>query len=216
MADPNLYRIYFQGEWGVENKEGKFCWAFHSGQIKPTVYDPERITWATFDFNLNPMTCTVCQILPEEQTLRAIECIKLENSDIWKMCDRLVASYPDAQWMVTGDATGQSGSAMVQDNMNYYKIIMQKLQIIEQQIKIPSKNPPIEENQLLVNAVHRNWNIEIDPERCQPLIYDLTYVEMNGRGEIIKDRTSAKKFADFLDGWRYIINIAIKPLFRLV
>jgi phage terminase large subunit len=211
----NHYKIYALGEWGIDNKEGKFCWAFHSGQVVPTVHDPERITWATFDFNLNPMTCTIVQIIPEEETIRAIECIKLENSDIWKMCDRLLASYPDVAWMVTGDATGKSGSAMVQDAMNYYKIIIQKLQITEQQVKIPAKNPPIEENQLLVNAVHKNWKVEIDPDRCQPLIYDLQYVEMNGRGEIVKDRTSASKYADFLDGWRYIVNIAVKPHFDM-
>jgi len=211
LINENQYNIYVLGLWGIENKEGKFCWAFHSGQIKQTIHEPERITWATFDFNRNPMTCTIAQIIPEEQTLRAIECIKLDNSNIWEMCDRLVASYPEALWMVTGDATGQSGSAMVQDNMNYYKIIIQKLQINEQQVKIPTKNPPIEENQLLVNAVHKNWNIEIDPDRCQPLIYDLTYVEMNAYGEIVKDRSSAKKFADFLDGWRYIINIGVRP-----
>lgn len=211
----NHYKIYALGEWGIENKEGKFCWAFNNSQVVPTVHDPERITWATFDFNLNPMTCTVVQILPEDETIRAIECIKLENSDIWKMCDRLMASYPDVSWMVTGDATGKSGSAMIQDNMNYYKIIMQKMGIIDQQVKIPTKNPPIEENQLLVNAVHRNWKVEIDPDRCQPLIYDLTYVEMNGRGEIVKDRSSASKYADFLDGWRYIINVAVKPHFAM-
>lgn len=211
MSDPNLYKIYFKGEWGVENKEGKFCWAFEDRHIVKTIYDPELITWATFDFNRNPMTCTIMQLLPEEQTIRGIECIKLENSNIWEMCDRLVASYPEAMWMVTGDATGQSGSAMVQDNMNYYKIIMQKMQISDRQIKIPKQNPRIEENQLIVNAVLKNWKVEFDPDRCQPLIYDCQYVEMNAYGEIIKDRTSAKKFADFLDGFRYFVNMAVRP-----
>lgn len=212
----NHYKIYALGEWGIDNKEGKFVWAFHSGQVKSTTHDPERITWATFDFNCNPMTCTIAQVLPEEKTVRAIECIKLENSDIWKMCDRLTASYPDVSWMVTGDATGKNASAMIMDNLNFYKIIMQKLRIPDQQVKLPGKNPPIEENQLFVNAVHKNWIVEIDPIKCAPLIYDLQYVEMNGKGEIVKDRTSTAKFADFLDNWRYLINIAVKPYFNIL
>lgn len=215
LIDENQYNIYVLGLWGIDRKEGKFCWAFHSGQEVPTVHDPELITWVTFDFNRNPMTASIMQILPEEEKVRGIECIKLETSDIWQMCDRLNASYPDVSWMVTGDATGRNGSAMVMDNMNYYKIIMQKLQISEQQVRLPSVNPRIEENQLLVNAVHKNWTIEFDPIKCQPLIYDCKYVEMNEYGEIIKDRTSSKKFSDFLDGWRYFVNIAVKPHMRM-
>jgi hypothetical protein len=122
-----------------------------------------------------------------------------------------MASYPDVTWMVTGDATGQSSNVMVEDSLNNYKIIIQKMGIDDRQVRVPSKNPRIEENQLIVNAVHKNWTVEIDPDRCQPLIYDLTYVEMNGRGEIIKDRSSPEKFADFLDNWRYLLNVAVKP-----
>ncbi len=127
------------------------------------------------------------------------------------MCERLNAAYPDVLWMITGDATGQSRSAMVRDNVNYYQIISNELNLAPAQMLVPSVNPPIEANRLMVNAVHKNWNVEIDPQRCQPLIYDLTYVEVTGTGEIIKDRTTNKKFADFLDNWRYLINMAVRP-----
>lgn len=214
----NHYRIYVLAEWGIENREGKFCWAFNQSQIKPTVHDPERITWATFDFNINPLTCTVAQILPEEKTLRAIECIKLEKSDIWKLCQHLRARYPIDPWMwkFTGDATGQSSSALVRDNLNYYHVIRDEMGLGDwKQFDVPLQNPPVSENRLLVNAVHRNWNIEIDPKRCQPLIYDLTYIEVDGMGNVIKMRSNPHKYADFLDNWRYLINAAIKPSFSL-
>jgi phage terminase large subunit len=213
MVDENQYRIYVLGEWGIENKEGKFCWAFTRSQIKSTVYDDTRLLWLTFDFNVNPLTCTIAQVFPEMETVRAIECIKLENSDIYRMCSQIKAKYPHALYQITGDATGQSRSALTRDNITYYEIIRRELNVTLQQIKVPTVNPSIEENQILVNAVHRNWCIEVDPDRCAALIYDLTYVEVNGRGEIIKDRTSTKKFADFLDNWRYLINIAVKPHF---
>ncbi len=215
MSDPNLYKIYFEGEWGVENKEGKFAWAFHTGQIKPTEHDPARNTWATFDFNVNPMTCTVAQVFIETQTVKAIESIKLENSNIYAMCERLLATYTDALWMITGDASGNSTQALVKDNLTYYKIIMSQMRLSMQQIQVPSVNPRIEDNKILVNAVHKVWNIEIDPIKCKDLIFDLTYVEVDGEGKIIKDRSSTKKFADFLDGWRYLLNIAVKPYFKL-
>lgn len=215
MADPNLYKIYFKGEWGVENKEGKFCWAFDDSQVKHTEHNEEKPTWATFDFNVSPMTCTVAQIYYETNTIKAIECIKLDNSNVYEMCDRLLASYPDALWMVTGDASGNSHSAMVQDNLTYYMIIQNKLDLTNQQLQVPTINPRIEDNKIIVNAIHKTWNVEIDPDRCQELIFDLTYVEVNGKGEIVKDRSSSKKFADFLDNWRYLLNIAVKPYFKI-
>ncbi len=132
------------------------------------------------------------------------------------MCERLKAAYPNVFWMITGDATGRGRSAMVRDNVNYFHIIRDELNLGWQQMEIPTINPPIEANRLLVNAVHKNWTVEIDPQRCQPLIYDLTYVEVTGTGEIIKDRTTTKKYADFLDNWRYLINAAVKKHFRFI
>ena len=211
--DENQYRIYVLAEWGVDNTEGKFCWSFTQQQIQPTVYNPEHILWASFDFNVNPLTCTVAQMIPEEQTLRAIECIKLPNSDIWKMCDRLQASYPHAVWHVTGDATGNSHSAMLQDGLTYFLIIQNRLGLTLQQMIVPPVNPRIELNRVLVNAIHKNWLVQIDPNRCQPLIYDLTYVEVNPQNQIMKDRTAPHRQADFLDTWRYLINMAVKPFF---
>lgn len=216
LVDENQYRIYALGEWGVEDKNKKFVWAFERDKhIVPTTYEPERILWASFDFNVNPLTCTLFQVFAETHTLRAIECVKLENSDIWKMCDRIIAGYPEASWMVTGDATGASRQAISMDNLNYYQVIQSKLGIATQQIMVPTKNPPIEENQLIVNSAFKLWNIEIDGDRCQPLIYDVTYVELNEEKKIIKDRSSDKKNADFLDTLRYLINVAIKPYLNI-
>lgn len=215
-VDENQYRIYVLGEWGVENKQGKFCWAFHNGQIVKTAHDKGTITWATFDFNRNPLTCTIAQVWPDKKLIRAIECIKLEDSDIWKMCDRIKAGYgSNMLWNITGDATGNSSSALVKDNVNYYEIICQQLNIMTRQLQVPTINPRIADNKLIVNACHKLWRVEIDPDKCKPLIYDLTYVEIDEENQIIKDRTSAKKESDFLDNWRYLINVAVKPFLEI-
>ena len=210
-VDENQYNIYVLGQWGVENKDGKYVWAFNREQIKATKIDKTRVVWATFDFNINPMTCTVAQVFPERRTIRAIECIKLQYSDVWAMCERLISTYQGVMWMVTGDATGQGSNALAKDNISYYQAIIKSMRIGDAQIQVPTVNPRVADNRLVVNAVHKNWIVEIDPTLCEPLIYDLTYVEINQRNEIIKDRSSDKKYADFLDNWRYLINIAVKP-----
>lgn len=213
LVDENQYRIYALGEWGVEDKNKKFVWAFQRDKhVKHTVHNPQRITWASFDFNVNPLTCTIFQMILEEKTVRAIECIKLPNSDIWQMCDRLKASYPGALWMVTGDSSGKNRQAISRDNLNYYHVIMSQLRLNSQQVQIPTQNPPQAENQLVVNTAFKLWNIEIDPVKCKDLVYDITYVEMGADKKIVKDdRNDDKQQSDFLDTLRYFINMAVAP-----
>ncbi len=213
QLDENQHRVYALGQWGVDDKNRKFVWAFEPAiHVQPTNYDPNSVIWASFDFNVNPLTCTVFQYDCRDYTIRAIECIRLPNSDIWKMCARLKASYPAAFWKITGDATGAARSAVSQDNLNYYQIIMRQMGLAPQQLQVPASNPPVESNQLLVNAAFKRWKVSIDPVRCKPLIEDITYVEIDAQKRIVKDRSNAHRCADFLDTLRYFINAVILPV----
>jgi hypothetical protein len=58
--------------------------------------------------------------------------------------------------------------------------------------------------------------VSIDHDNCQPLIYDLTYVEVDENKKIIKDRQNDKRNADFLDHFRYICNILFPDIKRLI
>lgn len=209
LISENHYRIYALGEDGIEDKQKKFAWAFDESKHVPkdqelTKYNHEHITWLSFDFNVNPMTCTIFQHYDE--AVRGIECIKLENSNTTEMCRVIKAKYPDAIFKVTGDSTGYNRNTISPDNVTNYHIIQEMLKLNDMQLFVPMKNPNIEDNQTLVNAVLLNYNVYLS-QACQPLIYDLTYVEMNHKKEIIKDRSSDKKYADFLDNFRYFINV---------
>lgn len=209
--DENQYRIYALGEWGIEDRSKKFVWAFeYDKHIAPTEYNPKHTLFASFDFNVNPLSCTLFQVDFPTRHLYAIECIKLNNSDIFKMCDRLLATYPNAKWTITGDATGVNRQAISNDNLNYYQVIQSKMRLFNQQFNVPTKNPPIEQNQLVVNSAFKQWNIKIDPDKCKPLIYDIQYVEMDQNKNIIRDRSAPHRCADFLDTLRYMINATIR------
>ena len=215
--DPNSYNVNVLGEWGVRDKSNKFAFAFeqskHVGQV---TYDPDYLVWLSFDFNVNPISCTAFQYY--DDVLRAIKCFKLDNSNIYELCKLIASYFPDAMFKVTGDASGTSRSAMVADNVNYYTIIKDELGLIWSQFNIPSVNPRIEENQVKVNAVLYAGLFIADSENCKELIYDLTYVEIDENKKIVKDRTAESKKSDFLDHFRYICNIiwpnmkSIKPV----
>jgi len=215
--DPNSYNVNVLGEWGVRDKSNKFAFAFEASKHVGSVeYNPDYLIWLSFDFNVNPISCTAFQYY--DDVLRAIKCFKLDNSNIYELCKLIASYFPDAMFKVTGDASGTSRSAMVADNVNYYTIIKDELGLIWSQFNIPSVNPRIEENQVKVNAVLYAGLFIADSENCKELIYDLTYVEIDENKKIIQDRTAESKKSDFLDHFRYICNIiwpnmkSIKPV----
>lgn len=212
LISENHYRIYALGEDGIEDKQMKFAWAFDESKHtaptdlhpEPPTFNPDEVLWLSFDFNVNPMTCGAFQYYGD--VLYGLKCWKLENSNTWEMCARIKAEYPNALYLVTGDASGENLNAAFRDEMHNYRIIMQELGINSQQLRVPTRNPSIDTNQILVNAVLLNTEVILHKVYCEPLIFDLNYVEVDQKKDIIKDRSTDKKKADFLDLFRYLCN----------
>jgi len=204
--DENQYRIYVEAEWGIEDKSGKFCYAYSKQKHSVKTYlDNSYPIWLSFDFNRDPITCGIIQ--DYDNKIRVIEAIKLHDSNIYALCEFIRAKYPNALFMVTGDATGRNSSALVQDALNYYTVIQQELSLNDGQLVVPSINPKIIENKVLVNALLQNYPVEIDPVNASALHYDMTYVEVGEDKKIKKDsRSDEKQQADSLDWFRYYCN----------
>lgn len=205
--DPYYYKVFTLGFWGNVQVGDPFCLTFEKVKhVKPTVLNKSYEVKLSFDFNVNPITCGVYQdYIPN--WVFGIESIKLENSDIYKLCDYILAHYSGCLFIVTGDATGQATTALVQDGINYYTVIKSKLSLSSGQIKVPTVNPKVKENRVLVNAVFHTLNVALDPVKCKGLIYDCENVSVNDMGDIDKgDRSNPKKRADHLDNFRYFLN----------
>jgi PBSX family phage terminase large subunit len=212
--DPYYYKVFTLGEWGNRKNEDPFCYTFDKAKhVKPTALNRAYEVKLSFDFNVNPITCGVIQDYkgyPE-----VIEAIKLANSDIYKLCEYITVSYPGCLFVVTGDATGQNTSALVQDGINYYTVIKSKLGLSQGQLKVPSVNPKVKENRVLVNSVFHQLPVAIDPVKGKALIYDCENVSVNDMGDIDKgDRSNPKKRADHLDWWRYYCNTFWKHILK--
>lgn len=216
--DPYYYKVYTLGQPGRRSNNAPFCFAWSRDKHLSTVtnivrWNPKQYTYATFDFNKRPMSCSIWQYY--DNRLYGIEAIKLQNSDIYAMCDEILLHYPNALWLVTGDATGSHTTALVQDNINFYTIIKQKLRLGINQLKIPTVNPPVKENQVLVNAVLAMVPMTVDKDRCKPLIFDFENVRVMPDGSIEKkDRNDPTQQADFLDGFRYLCNTFFQWVLR--
>jgi hypothetical protein len=188
------------------NMGNKFAFSFDSKKhVGKTEYNPNYPLFSSWDFNRNPISCTLFQHYND--WIYGIECIKLPNSNIYQLCDVVKTKYPKALLIVNGDATGQASSALVKDNLNYYKVIRTALNLSPNQIKVPTVNPKIVDNQVLVNAILEHYKVMLDATNCAPLIFDLQFVELLADGTIKKgDREDPKQQADCLDEFRYYLN----------
>lgn len=207
------FRLQFiQGDW-TDFADGDNRWAFafepekHVGKCE---INPLHEIWLSFDFNRNPITCLLVQHY--DNCIYVPRAVKLQNSNIYALCEHLRAILPpNALLMITGDATGKGTTALVQDNINYYTVIMQMLNISVGQLRVPTVNPKIEENQVLVNSLLSNYRWCIDKDNAEGLIYDLKYVKVMPDGKIDKgSREDPTKQADILDCMRYFCNTEMK------
>lgn len=213
-AEATLPRgVFLELYYGIpnENASDRFCYSFmkdkHVGRCSLNM---EHTIYASFDFNYNPICVSLIQFY--NNTIWVPKVLKLENSNIYSLCQAIKSTIPrfDDQlhmMLVTGDATGSSHSALVKDNLNYYRIIRQELGLGASQFKVPSINPKLEENQVLVNAILEHCNVQMDPDGASKLIYDCDYVKIGIDKKIIKtDRDDPMQQADALDTFRYYLN----------
>lgn len=212
--DPYHYSVYTLGHWHNKAASDPFCYCFDSNKhIGVVPINAKQEVYLSFDFNINPITCGVYQ--HSDKNIKVVESIKLENSDIYKLCDHIKAKYSKYLLIVTGDATGRNSSALAQDGINYYTVIKSKLDLSNNQLKVPSVNPPVKENRVLVNAVLYTCNVTMDKTKAKDLIYDCQNVSVDSVGDIDKGtRANPKKRADHLDNFRYYLNTFHKNVLK--
>ncbi len=184
----------------------RFAYSFnkekHVGHCRVNMNHP---VYLSFDFNYNPISCSVIQNY--NGCIFVLECVKLPNSNIYNLCNTIKSKYPDMMYIVTGDATGKNNSALVKDNLNYYKVIKKELRVSDGRMRVPSVNPPMAENQVLVNAIFEHVPVLIDIDKAAPLIYDCEFVRVDNENKIVKtDRNDPTQQADAMDTFRYYLN----------
>lgn len=205
--DDRYQKQFVGGDWtNFDEKDNRFVYCFDEDKhVGFPEYNPKRETIASFDFNKDPITCSIWQHYDNQ--IFGIEQIKLKNSNIFELCDYIKVHYPRATWTITGDATGKAGSALVKDNSNYYTVIKQQMDLSMTQLKVPGVNPPLDENRVLVNAIFYRYPIILHKEKMKDLIWDIMNVRVDAEGMIIKEnRKDPTQQADCLDTCRYFLN----------
>ena len=205
------YQVYCLGEWGVVDTSNKFMYSFdkekHVGKCEIDYNHPIKLS---FDFNLEPFATIIYQT-PDNDTIKVIDKIRLNNSDIYQVCDAIKAKYPNHFFIVTGDASGKNRTGVARGKTSYWYIIKQELGLKDVQIRLRGINLGLIESRVLCNSALQHKKIIID-ESLKELINDCQYAIVDDKGILVKDRK--KNANDFLDCLRYSIDIEWPELIK--
>lgn len=193
------------GAWGVMVNDSPWAYAFsaakHVGRTAVTLEEPLYLSW---DFNRNPITCSVIQ--DYNNHTQVIETIKLPKSGVDAMCEYILQNYPGFVYIVTGDYSGMTETSLFKEQVTHYSMIKAYLNLSDGQIVV-RPNPRLEKNSTLVNTVLTYRKLTMDSLKARPLIYDCMNVKKRADGTILKDnRDDPTQQADALDTLRYFIN----------
>lgn len=208
----DMYAQFIEASWEFAKSPRVFAYGFNEracdvtpfpGHHEEVRYNPDYPLYLSFDFNVEPITCLAAQHSPDmREWIHLIREFRLLPSDIYQLCERILAAYSGAFFMVTGDASGSNRTAITRGNKNYYKIIMAELGLGMLQKKVPKANPGIRNTRVLCNALlQKHPRYRINTLACPHLTIDLNTVEVNDEGEL--DEGKDKRKGHLLDGWRY-------------
>lgn len=192
--------------------EHRWLFAFsrerHTGHVE---YDPAEPLVMSWDFNRNPMTCTLFQHINGQA--RGIDCIRIENATTRMVCEEIDRRYGQYKplYLVTGDCAGSNLTTM--SLLNNYDVIKSYFGLSKSQMQYSGSNPRLADSRYFINSLFEQYDIVFDSERCKPAIFDFENVMADDENKPVKaSRDNIAQQADFLDNVRYYFHRYYKQL----
>jgi len=203
----DYYRIYFKGEWGHTEVTNPFMYCWDESFIDDSITINPRLTvYLSFDFNVDPITCSVHQY--GDGWYYTLKEYNLNDSNTEKLCERIKAELGHCHIRCTGDSSGwaRKTSSRFRD----WEIVQQVLKPAK--IDVTRSNPNVSESRTLSNTIlgrHPNRKFH---SSCYNLIEDMRLVRWES-GKLMKDaieegrmvKTDLKR-THLLDTLRYMDN----------
>lgn len=223
-VSPNLYRIYYLGEWGKEDVQRPYCLNFNRDKhvSDRAVFNPGIPVIFSLDFNVEPFVCECAHIWTDAKGMHFHnfkEIVIEKNGDVDSMCDKIeqtFSAYPHvlANARFTGDAMQRKREITQRNNIDAWRMIDARFRL-GRRLDVPRSNPSVKENRHLINAIHAFHPDFIIHPSCQKLIYDCQFVEATPEGDIVKkDRNKEQQQSDALDAMRYMCNTYLYDFFE--
>ncbi len=218
QLDEQDYNRYIKGSWDVKI-EGTFLSSFKNHHIGNAGITQHSALWFSFDFNVDPMTCTVWQTDGATWAKCLME-YRIPDSDTYTLCKMIRDDWDlTGEVYVTGDAAGSARNPAIRHQLNHYDVIREELGLRKSQFKVPKINPLISQSRMFCNAVLKSLPELIIDDTCKYLIEDCRFVQvhLNAEGNVAIKKTGMNKFANIdnrqlghlLDTMRYFLHVAL-------
>ena len=206
--DPRTFEQEYLAEY-VDPEAHYFLYSFEEDHHVEECEDIKSLPIKlSFDFNLEPFAVIAYQT-PDKTTMNVLKEIRLNNSDIYQVCDAIKAMYTGRSLQVTGDKSGYNRTGAVRGKTSYWHVIKNELKLADFQIRLRAKNMDLISSRILCNSALHNREITVNKD-CVNLIRDCKYAIVDERGELVKDRN--KNQNDFLDCFRYALDCEFPTL----
>lgn len=215
MMDERYIKQFIDGDWtNFDDKDNRWAYAFsrkkHVGRPR---FNPEEPLFLSWDFNRNPICCSVIQYYYD--MVKVLKTYKIPNSGSDEVSQRILSDYPHALYIVNGDYSGDTASSLFAEQTSNYTIIRRILKLSDNQVQI-TPNPSLIQNRTLVNSILQHVDVEIHEEEAKALIWDLENVKASADGKIEKkNRSDEAQQADSLDTFRYFCNSNLSWILQL-
>jgi len=199
--DEKLLAQELGGEF-INVTSGSIYYAFSRvAHVKDIEINERFPLWAGVDFNVNPMTATIGQVIND--ILYVVDEFYLKNSNTEALCKNIISKYGDGVTIVP-DSTGKkmTTNANVSD--------LQILQRYFKNVRVAG-NPFRVDRYAAVNGAFSNGKVVISP-RCKYTIKDLESVVYKKGTD--KPDTSDKMLTHCSDNLGYLIYRTVNPLFN--
>lgn len=180
----------------------------HTGHVE---YDENAPLVMSWDFNRNPMTCTLFQHIDGQA--RGIDCIRIENATTRMVCEEIDRRYGKYNpfYLVTGDCAGKNATTL--SLLNNYDVVKAYFGLSKSQMQYSGSNPRLADSRYFINSLFEQYDIVFDSERCKPAIFDFENVLSDEENRPMKmSRDNIAQQADFLDNVRYYFHRFYKEL----
>lgn len=215
LMDKERYNRLVNGDFIQEENKNPFFYAFDKEKhvAKSEIqWNPQMPLYLSFDFNIDPMTCVVSQLV-SGQFVAIVKAYKVNNCTLKELLQRIKVDFPNAVYRVTADPAGGARSAGYDAvSTTMHSIIRRELNIGMNQMDKPmlnfSRKDAWTELRIFMNTVLQNHpNFIICPVNAKELIHDLELATtIEGEDKLYKTSGNTQYGMHLVDGFMYLLT----------
>lgn len=214
LTNPARYEVDGLGNWGVAENKSPWFYAFDERFVtrEPLKWTAQLPVYLAFDFNINPMTCVVSQLVPG-QFIRVIKAYKIHDCTIKELCTRIKSDFYGAVFRVTADPAGGARSAGYESvDTTMHSIIRRELGISLNQMDKPllnfNRKDAYTELRVFCNTVLQNHpGLLIDGINAKDLIQDIKLAQtIENTDKLFKTSGNSEYGMHLTDGFIYMLT----------